>query len=397
MITSRRPGARTLAAAATIALGLPLLAACTDNLPAAGDGASADPRALTVTATDTTCEVSAAEAPSGNLRFSVTNNGTKVNEFYLLADDGLRIVGEVENIGPGLTRDLVLQAPSGSYFTACKPGMVGDGIRAQFTVSDSGETLAPNEDEKALVEQANTLYAAYVRDQTDQLLVNTEEFTKLFIAKDDDKARELYAPARVHWERIETVAESFGDLDPQMDAREADLEPGQKWTGWHRIEKDLWPERAEDYTPMTDAERQEYADDLLANTKTLYDRTRDMTFTADQIANGAKGLLDEVATGKVTGEEEYWSRTDLWDFQANVDGARVAFDGLKPLLQARGETALMEQIETRFTELQTLLDKYRDGDGFVYYNALTAEQVKELSDAVNALSEPLSQLTAAVI
>jgi len=397
MITSRRPGARTLAAAATIALGLPLLAACTDNAPAAGDGASADPGALTVTATDTTCEVSAAEAPSGNLRFSVTNNGTKVNEFYLLADDGLRIVGEVENIGPGLTRDLVLQAPPGSYFTACKPGMVGDGIRAQFTVSDSGETLAPNEDEKALVEQANTLYAAYVRDQTDQLLVNTEEFTKLFIAKDDDKARELYAPARVHWERIETVAESFGDLDPQMDAREADLEPGQKWTGWHRIEKDLWPERAEDYTPMTDAERQEYADDLLANTKTLYDRTRDMTFTADQIANGAKGLLDEVATGKVTGEEEYWSRTDLWDFQANVDGARVAFDGLKPLLQARGETALMEQIETRFTELQTLLDKYRDGDGFVYYNALTAEQVKELSDAVNALSEPLSQLTAAVI
>ncbi len=397
MITSRRHGARTLAAAATIALGLPLLAACTDNVPAAGVGASADPRALTVTATDTTCELSAAEGPSGNLRFSVTNNGTKVNEFYLLADDGLRIVGEVENIGPGLTRDLVLQAPPGSFFTACKPGMVGDGIRAQFTVSDSGETLAPNEDEKALVEQANTLYAAYVRDQTDQLLVKTEEFTKLFIAKDDDKARELYAPARVHWERIETVAESFGDLDPQMDAREADLEPGQKWTGWHRIEKDLWPERAEDYTPMTDAERQEYADDLLANTKTLYDRTRDMTFTADQIANGAKGLLDEVATGKVTGEEEYWSRTDLWDFQANVDGARVAFDGLKPLLQARGETALMEQIETRFTELQTLLDKYRDGDGFVYYNALTAEQVKELSDAVNALSEPLSQLTAAVI
>ena len=52
----------------------------------------------------------------------------------------------------------------------------------------------------------------------------------------------------MHWERIETVAESFGDLDPKMDAREADLEPGQKWTGWHRIEKDLWPQRAEDYT-----------------------------------------------------------------------------------------------------------------------------------------------------
>jgi iron uptake system component EfeO len=392
-----RSGARTLAAAATLALGLPLLAACTDNVPAAGDDAGADPRALTVAATDTSCDVSATEAPSGNLRFSVTNSGSKVNEFYLLAEDGLRIIGEVENIGPGLTRDLVLQAAPGSYFTACKPGMVGDGIRAQFAVTDSGETLAPNEDEKALVEQANTLYAAYVRDQTDQLLVKTEEFTKAFVAKDDNRARDLYAPARVHWERIETVAESFGDLDPKMDAREADLEEGQKWTGWHRIEKDLWPERAKDYAAMSDAERQEYADDLLANTKTLYDRTRDMAFTADQIANGAKGLLDEVATGKVTGEEEYWSRTDLWDFQANVDGARVAFDGLKPLLQARGETALLDQIEEKFTALQTLLDKYKDGDGFLYYNALTAGQVKELSDAVNALSEPLSKLTAAVI
>ncbi len=384
-------------AAAVLLTGLLPLTACTDNVSPAEGPANWDPQALTVTATDTTCAVSAATAPAGNLRFSVTNTGSKVNEFYLLAEDGLRIVGEVENIGPGLTRDLVLQAAPGTYFTACKPGMVGDGIRAEFTVYDSGETLAPNEDEKALVEQANTLYAAYVRDQTDQLLVETQEFTTAFAAGDFDQARELYAPARVHWERIETVAESFGDLDPEMDAREADLEPGQKWTGWHRIEKDLWPERAEGYTPMTQAERTEYADNLLANTDTLYKRTRDMTFTADQIANGAKGLLDEVAKAKVTGEEEYWSRTDLWDFQGNVDGARVGFDGLKPLLQARGKTALMDQIQTQFTDLQKLLDEHKEGDGFVTYDTLTPEQVKQLSDAVNALAEPVSRLTAAVI
>ena len=119
-----------------------------------------------------------------------------------------------------------------------------------------------------------------------------------------------------------------------MDLREADLEPGQEWTGWHRIEKDLWPERAENYKPLTEAERPKFADDLVANTDELYDRTRTLTFTADQIANGSRGLLDEVATGKVTGEEEYWSRTDLWDFQANVDGARVGFEGLRPLLQS---------------------------------------------------------------
>ena len=57
----------------------------------------------------------------------------------------------------------------------------------------------------------------------------------------------------------------------------------------------------------------------------------------------------------------------------------------------------MDQIQTRFTALQTLLDEHKEGDGFVYYDALTPEQVKQLSDAVNALSEPLSKLTAAVI
>lgn len=385
-----RPAVAALAACAVVGS----LAGCTDNArPAAG--ASSDGRSVTVNATDTECRVSAATAPSGRLSFSVTNNGSKVTEFYLLASDGLRIVGEVENIGPGLTRELVLSAPAGSYFTACKPGMVGDGIRAPFTVSESGQTVDVGDDQ-ALIDAATTAYQAYVKDQTDQLLTQTEKFAELYLAGKDDEARALYPVARQHWERIEPVAESFGDLDPKMDLREADLEPGQEWTGWHRIEKDLWPQQAKDYTPLTQAEREKYAKDLVANTQDLYQRTRTVTFTADQIANGARGLLDEVATGKVTGEEEIWSRTDLWDFQANVDGARIAWQGLQPLLQRR-DAALDKELDTRFGELQTLLDAHRSGDGFVTYDKLSADEVKQLSDAVNALSEPLSKLAAAVV
>jgi iron uptake system component EfeO len=200
----------------------------------------------------------------------------------------------------------------------------------------------------------------------------------------------------VHWERIETVAESFGDLDPMMDAREADLEPGEEFTGWHRIEKDLWPARAENYTPLTDDERAFYADDLLANTTELGTRVQELTYTIDQIANGSRGLLEEVATGKVTGEEEYWSRTDLWDFQANVDGAKVAYDGVRPIVEQK-DPDLAETLDTRFAELQSLLDAQRVGDGFKYYDQLTPDEVKQLSDAVNSLSEPLSKLTAAVL
>lgn len=351
---------------------------------------------MVVHATDTSCGVSSSTAPSGNIVFNVTNGGSKVTEFYLLASDGLRIVGEVENIGPGISRNLVVQAPPGSYVTACKPGMVGSGIRSEFTVTDSGVALTASGDDAQLVETANTLYAAYVRDQTEQLVAVTNQFVALYKAGKDDEARALYPSARAHYERIEPVAESFGDLDPKIDFRQADVEKGDRWTGWHVVEKDLWPPSGKGYKAFTPARRTEYSDLLVKDTAELYKRTKTMNFSATEIANGSQGLMDEVATGKVTGEEEIWSHTDLYDFQANVEGARIGYEGVRPLLKKKNAT-LDSQIDARFTALQALLDKYRVGEtGFKLYTDLTKPQIKQLSDAVNALAEPLSKLSGAV-
>lgn len=374
----------------------PFLAACTENAPG-DEQASGDNRSLAVTSSDDECALSATEAPAGTLTFDVTNSGSQVTEFYLLGEDGLRIVAEVENVGPSISRALTVNAPAGEYVTACKPGMQGEGIRADFTVTESDEEVEVDADDQQLVEQAQTNYASYVEDQSAQLLTKTREFVDLYTAGDqDDEARTLYPDARTHWERIETVAESFGDLDPKMDLREADLEPGQEWTGWHKIEKDLWPARAQKYQPLSAEERGFFADDLLANTETVDERIQTLEYTIDQIANGSRGLLEEVATGKVTGEEEYWSRTDLWDFQANVDGARVAYEGVQPIVEQK-DPELDDELTTRFDELQVLLDAQRDGDGFTLYDDLSTDEIKELADAVNALSEPLSRLTAAVL
>ena len=384
----RKPLAIALVAA------VPLVAACTENTRG-DDPGSGDARTITVTSTEDGCDLSAVDAPSGTLRFDVTNDGSQVTEFYLLGEDGLRIVGEVENIGPQLSRELVVNAPAGSYVTACKPGMKGDGIRADFTVSTSDQEPTASADDQQLVDQALQNYQAYVQDQSDQLVARTRQFVALYEAGRDDEARALYPEARVHWERIETVAESFGDLDPLTDAREADLEEGQRWTGWHRIEKDLWPP-ATDYTPLTDEQRAVYADDLMTNIETLDGRVQRLTYTVDQIANGSRGLLEEVATGKVPGEEEICSHTDLWDFQANVDGARVAYEGVQPIVEQK-DPALAKTLTARFAALQRLLDAHRTDDGFVYYDELSREQVQRLSNSVNALSEPLSRLTAAVL
>ena len=143
-------------------------------------------------------------------------------------------------------------------------------------------------------------------------------------------------------------------------------------------------------------QRQFYGDDLLKNVTTVRDKIRFTTFTTDQIANGSSGLMEEVATGKVTGEEEYWSHTDLWDFAANVKGAQVAFEDVKPILEKR-DPALAKTLTRRFAEIDKLLAQHKAGNGYVLYTQLSRAEVKRLADAVNALSEPLSHLTAAVL
>jgi iron uptake system component EfeO len=377
-----------------------LLIALTGCVP---NASSSDAKAISVDSSADACTVSADTARSGTLRFSVKNSGDQVTEFYLLADDGLRIVGEVENIGPGISRDLVVQAQPGDYSTVCKPGMIGDGIgKAAFSVTGDKVALSGNEQEQ--VDAAATNYVAYIKDQVAQLVTGTDSFLAAYEGGDDDTARSLYATTRANYERIEPVAESFGDLDPEIDFREADVAPGDEWTGWHRIEKDLFPPAAADnggvaYVALTTEERSYYADKLKANTQELYDAVHadDYTVSIDAISNGAISLLEEVASGKITGEEEIWSHTDLWDFQANLEGARVAYEGVRDIVEAK-DPKVVKTLDTRFADLEKQLAGYGSLDeGFVYYNELTPGQVKELADGVNALSEPLSELTATLV
>jgi len=142
-------------------------------------------------------------------------------------------------------------------------------------------------------------------------------------------------------------------------------------------------------------------DQLVADTQRLSDlvNAKGFTLTIDQISNGAIGLMEEVSSSKITGEEETFSHTDLYDFQANVEGAKVAYGIVRDIAAAKGSNGkqLVSKLDTEFASIQKLLDQYKSGDGFVSYKELTTPQVKELSDEVNALSEPLSQLTSTIV
>jgi iron uptake system component EfeO len=364
-----------------VAASLTALAACGGgSTPATGaDGP------IAVEAADDACKVARTTANVGNVTFEVTNKGTKVTEFYLYAE-GDRILGEVENIGPGLTRRLIVElTDAGKLQTSCKSGMTGDGIRGEFTVSGEGRKSA---DTNTKLAEATKSYQRFVNSQADSLLTKTTEFVDAVKGNKVDDAKALYPVARTYWERIEPVAESFGDLDPKIDGREDAIEPGTEFTGYHRLEKDLWASGLQADSPAI-------ADRLLTDVKEVVKKAKSVELTPVQLANGAKELLDEVARRKVTGEEDRYSHTDLWDFRANIDGSQAAIAALRPVIADR-DAALASSLDEQFKIVDTALEKHRKGDGFKLYTELSPTEVKELAEAVDAIGEPISKVAQAV-
>ena len=358
------------------------LAACGGDKPDDGT-ADAASGPIAVKATDTTCDVATSTLDAGTHVFTVTNSGAKVTEFYVYAA-GDRVMGEVENITPGLSRQLRVELPAGTYQTACKPGMIGQGIRAALTVSGSAAALTDD----AALSQATASYTRYVTSQTEALVQKTGEFVAAVKAGDVAKSKALYPVARTYYERIEPVAEVFGDLDAKIDGREDGATPELPFSGFHKLEKDLW-------VGGDISKDGPVADQLLTDVRAVVAKAKAEKLSPLQLANGAKELLDEVANGKITGEEDRYSHTDLWDFAANVDGSQAAVAALRPALEQR-DAALVKQIDAGFASVDAELGKYRVGDGWKLHNQLTQPELKNLSDVINALAEPVSKIAGVI-
>ena len=148
------------------------------------------------------------------------------------------------------------------------------------------------------------------------------------------------------------MAESFGDLDPMIDGRAEVVEEGMEFTGYHRLEQDLWekglqPDSAKP-SPTSSS----------STSPSWSTKAKAVELNPLQLANGSKALLDEMATGKITGEEERYSHTDLWDFEANFEGSKAAIAALRPFLK-EADPDLVVAIDERGATLADLIEKHR--------------------------------------
>ncbi|AZA11075.1 iron uptake system protein EfeO [Corynebacterium gerontici] len=234
-------------------------------------------------------------------------------------------------------------------------------------------------------------YTGYVRGQVSSLQGVGGDFIAAVKAGDVEKSKELYPVARQPYERIEPVAESFGDLDARIDQREADLEQGDQWSGFHKIEKALWVDGQ--ITDETKKDAEQLSKDIEELAKKV--NAADYELNVDEIAHGAQELLDEVSTSKITGEENVFSHADLYDFEANLEGSKSAVNSLAPVI-SKTQPELLGEINSEFGKVMGMLGQYRQGDGFVSYEQVNEQQRKELSSALDALTAKVAEVQQAV-
>jgi iron uptake system component EfeO len=343
--------------------------------------AQAPSQPVLITITDKGCEPNALTVPAGKTTFRIKNQSRRALEWEIL--DGVMVVEERENIIPGFVQALTATLGPGQYQMTC--GLLNN-PKGVLTVQATTEASAA----PSLLDLVGPLaeYKVYATKEVDNLVEQTRRFTDAVKAGRLAEAQGLYAPTRQHYERIEPVAELFNDIDKSVDARADDFEGKEKdpgFIGFHRIEKALFADKST-------AGMEPIADRLMADTLELQKRLATLTIPPNKMVGGAADLIEEVAATKISGEEDRYSGTDLWDFQANVDGAQKIFDLLRPLI-ARRNAELASRVAANFAKVDELLARYRQGDGgFQNYESLSTPDHNALKGAITALAEDLALL-----
>jgi len=369
---------------------------------ASGSGdASAAPVAdgaaqVKITLEENSCTLDYAAAAAGPVTFTVTNvSAPGLTEVELRQDQ--RIIGEKENLAPGLPAVSFTSTLDGGTYEIYCPG--ADTEKQELTISGTAPT-PKDQSVAALLEAGTQTYATYVSGVVADMVTAVENLQTAIDSGDLADAQAKYALARPFYEKIESDVEGFvlpgysaddnaGFLDYLIDMRASNLDPEVGWHGFHAIERDLFGNEK-----ITD-ETKDLAAELVKNVKSLAELSQTLTYKPEDLANGASGLLEEVQSNKIKGEEEAFSHLDLVDFAANVEGAEQAFANLKPGLE-KIDAGLTQTITTQFAAVDKALDAYRDPSlpgGFVPWTPeLRAKDAAGLSKIVQALQDPLSQI-----
>jgi iron uptake system component EfeO len=345
---------------------------------------------VSISLTPQGCQPKPAKVTAGDVQFNVTNkDASAVSEAELRTSNLSKILGEQENLTPGLSGGFELTIQPGTYEINC-PGA----SQQHWTFTVTGKTTSASWQSNPQLAAAVSSYSTYINQNTTELVSSSQTFCQAVDAGNLNQAKILYPKARVYYERIEPVAEIWGSLDTEIDGRwENPVTVESQFIGFHKLEQLMWQNNTLTGAPAL-------CSGLITHEQQLLTLVKSASYNPLEMASGATDLINEAATAKISGEEERYSNTDLPVFKANVDGAMEVVTLFTPYLQKK-DPSLLTQINQRDAAVVKELSQYQanpgyDDTGYVEYSTVLDAGRRQLSGSVNALAEALSKVSVQV-
>lgn len=329
------------------------------------------------------CEPNALEVPAGPARFRIVNRSDRAVEWEIL--DGVLVVEERENIAPGLSQVINATLAPGDYAITC--GLLSN-PRGTLKVLPTAASEAASKAGPTLTQFVGPLseYRVYLNQQSRLLLQGISTLQEALAAGDLSQAKAAYAAARLPYQRLAATAQRFAELDNRLNARADYYEQRERdpaFGGFHRIEQGL-------FAAGSTAGLAPVAARLQQDATALRDALLGQSLPPEQLSGNAARLLHNLASTRISGEEERYSQLVLPGFAANLEGTRKVIELLRPLL-SKGHQDLQQRLDGQVQALAEAL-----GDQQRSYASLTDADRDHIAKAAQALGDSLDHVAPAL-
>jgi iron uptake system component EfeO len=357
-------------------------AALAATLGGASRAESAAVARVDVEVKDTACHPDDLNVPAGGVIFSIHNATTRALEWEIL--DGVMVVDERENIGPGQVESLTTKLSPGEYQITC-----GFASNPKGHLHVAGLPGAP-----ARVRQVELIgplaeYRVYLSYEIDGLVDDITSVAGALKSGDVETARKAFASARAHYARMTPIAMFFPDLDGDVephgqDAAAADSDD----RGFRQLEWDLFVSK-DPRGGMSIAEK------LVAEARTMQAQFEDMLITPKPMFLGMSGAVGGSAPALINDQSDRPNAIALSDLRSDIEGARKIADLFRPLI-SRTDSPLSGAMADDFATVASTLAKYQLADGGFGPVGLSAEDRVALLGVTKKLTTEVSRIPAAL-
>ncbi len=234
----------------------------------------------------------------------------------------------------------------------------------------------------------------YFRERADEQLPLVEALRDAIAGGDLESAKAAYIASRPPYEEIEVLAANFPETDEEIDARPYAFDEGESspdFKGFHKLENLLF--RDDDLHSALPV-----ANELIASIETLRpDLTIRDNFSAAEQFDGIIALANEVASKKVSSEEETWSDQSMVIFKHNWIGIWSQYEPFAPAVET-ANPSIAADVENSYQEAMAIMDSTFEPDGVtaIPYSPVSMETRSQIVAASYSLRDELQAASDAI-